>query len=237
MQEPGESAQRHPSRDAARLSPRSPRLKDCTTLPLSALVFLLLPALSGCQLVAAPFIMWGAEPTKSVPADYPYLAGKKACVVIWVEPDTLFDFPNVQFELSEFIINAVTQNVKGVTFTPSRKVIDLQRRGPEWERTPPAKIGGQFGVDRVLVLEITQYSTREPDSPHLFRGRINANLKVYDAAYPDADPVKTYTIETAFPPDSPGKWGSSDASVRRGAMEAFADAVAKKFYDHKVKIR
>lgn len=191
----------------------------------------------GCQALAAPFLMWGAEPTRTVPAEYPYLAGKRVAVVVWVEAETLFEFPNVQYELSEFVRDAITRNVKGVVFTPSRKVREHQMREVNWDRSHPSELGKVFGVERVLMIEITQYSTREPDSPHLYRGRIHAGLKVYDASASGSPPVYKAQVETAYPPDSPGQWGANDAAVRRGAMEAFADDVAKRFYDHKVKVR
>ena len=36
-------------------------------------------------------------------------------------------------------------------------------------------LGARFGADRALMIELTQYTTREPESPHLYRGRIAAN--------------------------------------------------------------
>lgn len=181
--------------------------------------------------------MWAPEPTKPVPAEYPYLAGKKACVVVWAEPETLFEYPNVQLEISEFVGNALTRNVQGLTLTPNRQVAELQKKNRDWERVSPAKIGTHFGVERVIVIELAQYSMRDVENPHLLRGRINAAMKVYDTAYPDAGPSYKTSVDAAYPPDSPGKWGSDERGIRRGAMEAFAEAVSRKFFDHRVKAK
>lgn len=220
---------------AAQRCGRMPRPR-LPTLPLAALLGLA-SLCAGCQALAAPFLMWGAEPTRSVPAEYPYLAGKRVAAVVWVESETLFEFPNVQYELGEFVRDAITRNVKGVLLTPTRKVRDYQMREVNWDRVHPAELGKVLGADRVLVIELTQYTTREPDSPHLYRGRIHASVKVYDSSAPGSPPVYKTQIETAYPPDSPGQWGANDAAVRRGAMESFADELARRFYDHKVKIR
>lgn len=207
------------------------------SIPATIVIGLLLP-LAGCRLIAAPFFLLAPEPTEDVKAVYPYLQDKKICTVIWVESDTLFEYPNVQRELSEFVNSALKQNVRGITFVPARSVVEYQRKNRDWRRTHPTKIGARFGADRVLLLEITKYTTREPNSPHLYRGHIHANAKVYDPAYPDTRPVnERIEIETAYPPDRDGEWGSNDRSIRKATMEAFAVDTARKFYDHKIKAR
>lgn len=199
-------------------------------------VVLTVPLLAGCQAFALPFLLWGEEPTKTVPAEYPYLENKKICVLVWAEMDTLFEYPNVQWELAEHLRVAMEASIKGVTFVPARQVVDLQRKEPGWERTPPAKIGERLKADRVLVIELTQYATREPDNPHLYRGRISGYLKLYDVSKPDSAPLYRSEIATLYPPDGSAPYGSTDSSVRKAAMEAFAQEVAGKFYERKVKV-
>lgn len=197
---------------------------------------ILLTALSGCKLLYVGAAMWGQEPTREVRAEYPYLAGKKLCTLIWADGDTLFQYPHLQLELAEFVNQALERNVAGLTLAPQRSVVEMQHREPEWRRTDPAELGKRFGADRVLMIELTQYTTREPESPHLHRGRIHASVKVYNTEYPNSRPAWQTTIETAYPPDTAGAWGSEESAIRKAVMEAFADDVARKFYDHKVKV-
>ncbi|MBK8916134.1 MAG: hypothetical protein IPM64_16325 [Phycisphaerales bacterium] len=204
--------------------------------PVTLLSALLL-ALAGCQLVAMPFIMWGAEPTKDVPAEFPHLQNREICLVVWCDSDTLFEYPNVRLEVSEYVAFAMKASVKGATFTSNRRVTELQSREPRWEREPPAKLGAKLGAERVLTIELTQYSMREPDNPHLYRGRIAANLRVYDAASPESRWLWQGTVEVAYPPDSVGAWGVPETQIRRGAMELFASEVAGKFHDRKIKAK
>jgi len=191
----------------------------------------------GCRLLAAPWLLWGPEPTRTVPAEYPYLAGKKICVFVWAEMDTLFVYPHVQLEVAEHVTYAMQGKVPGASFIPNRKVQELQRREPNWDRADPAVLGKRFGAERVLMIELTQYGTREPDSPHLYRGRMSANVKVYDTGYPKAAPAYKTVVETVYPPNSVGQWGSSENSIRLATMQLFAEELAGKFYDRKVKVR
>ena len=196
----------------------------------------LFAGIGGCRMFALPFILWGSEPTRKVAAEYPYLADKRVCVIIWADMETLFEYSNVQLELSEFLRQAIEGKVDGVEFVSNRSVIDLQRRDPDWDRADPAELGARLGADRVLMIELTEYGTREPDSPHLYRGRVGANVKVYDAAHRGSLPVYRTSIDTVYPPDSVGEWGSDDTKIRRATMEAFGVDVANKFYDRMVKV-
>ena len=194
-------------------------------------------AIGGCKLFAAPFLMWGKEPTKEVPAEYPYLEGKKVCLLVWADSETLIEYPWVQLEVSEHVSEAIKPNVPGISFTPTDKIVELQRRESDWDRSDPALLGARFGADRVLMIELTQYTTREPESPHLYRGRIAANVKVYDTGYRKSAPVFKTSVETAYPPDSVGQWGTDDAAIRKATMEAFALDLAGRFYDRHVKVK
>ncbi len=201
------------------------------------LLLVLSPAIGGCKLFAAPFLLWGKEPTKDVPAEYPYMQGKKVCLLVWADSETLFEYPWVQLEISEHVATTMKPNIPEISFIPNRKIIDLQRRDFDWERGDPAVLGARFGADRVLMIELTQYTTREPESPHLYRGRIAANVKVYDTAYRRSAPVFKTSVETVYPPDSVGQWGTDDAGIRKATMEAFAIDLAGKFYDRQVEVK
>lgn len=197
----------------------------------------LLATQAGCRYLAIPFALWGKEPTKKIPPAYPYMNNTRVVLLVWAEMDTLFEYPEVQLELSEYCRLALEQHIGGLTVVPPRQIVDFQRRESRWDRLPAARIGKRFTADRVIKIELTQYSTREPDSPHLYRGRISAAVSVYDvAAGEDKLPVHRTTIETTYPKDSPGEWGQSDDLVRAGMMEAFAERLAGEFYEREVKI-
>jgi hypothetical protein len=202
-----------------------------------ATICLLLAVTSGCRWLAAPWLMWGPEPTKEVPAEFPYLQGKKVCVAVWADSGTLVEYPWVQLELSEHVVAAMKPNVSGISFIPCRNVVELQSRDVDWDRKDPAVLGARFGAERVLMIELTQYTTREPQSPHLYRGHIAANVKVYNTQYRKSEPVFRTPVEVAYPPDSTGQWGTSEQAIRKLTMEAFAAELAGKFYDRRVKVK
>jgi len=216
---------------------QGPTLCRRARLPTLLATATTLTALAGCQMLAAPFVLFAPEPTRTLPAEYPYLAGKKVCLLVWADSYTLMEYPFVQLEVSEHAAAEMKQRIRGASFVPNRAVVDYQRQDPDWDRAHPAAIGQKFGSDRVVVIELTQYTTREPESTYLYRGRIGANLRVYNTQYPDAGPAYRATVETLYPPDSHGQWGSSEDGLRKATMEAFARDLTGKFYDRQVKVQ
>lgn len=194
----------------------------------------LLAAAGGCHYMAAGAIFWADEPMKKVPAEYPWLVDQEVCIVVRASMETLFDYPHVQYELADHVRIALESNVRDVVTVPPRRVVDFQRRDPSWERMDPAELGRLFDADRLIEIDLTQYTTREPESPHLYRGYITAMVSVYNTAHLNSEP-QTMEVQTVYPPNSPGEWGTGDRAIRRATMEAFAQELAGRFYDRKVK--
>ncbi len=203
-----------------------------------AALSLALGAVVGCQALAAPWLLWGDEPTELVKAEYPFLDGKRVLMLIWAEQDTLFDYPYVQYELGDYVLHALESNVKGARCVPPKTVAEMQRREPRWDQAHPAIHGERFNADRVIFIELSRYGTREPDSPHMLRGRIDANVRVYDPSYgEEAGPVYETSIAAVYPEDGPGAWGTDDQQVRRDVMAKFAGELVGRFHDHRVKVK
>lgn len=215
--------------------PRAARMCRAGRWGLATLLLIPLGAASGgCHQLAAGAIFWADEPTKKVPAEYPWLVDQEVCIVVRASMETLFDYPHVQYELADHVRVALESNVRGVSAVPPRRVVDLQRRDSSWERMDPAELGRRFDADRLIEIDLTQYTTREPESPHLYRGYITAMVSVYNTAYLNSEP-HTMEVQTVYPPNSPGEWGTGDRAIRRVTMEAFAQDLAGRFYERKVK--
>ena len=198
---------------------------------------LLLTLGAGCAQMASAMLLFGEERTKLVKAEYPYLEAKRVLVLIWAEQDVLFDYPHVHYELGDYLRHALESGVRGLRCVPAKTVSQMQQENPEWDQVHPATHGERFNVDRVIFVELTRYGTREPDSPQLFRGHIDANVRVYDPSYGDeAGATYETTINTVYPEGGPGAWSTDDQKIRRETMDAFAAEFAGKFHDHRVKV-
>ncbi len=196
----------------------------------------LVALLPGCRAVALPWLLWGEPPTRTVPAEYPYLAGKRVGVLVRADVGVVFEFPHVQWEVADHVTVALENNVRGVKTVDARKLAEYQRREPDWDKEDPPRLGRKFDLDRLIEINLTQYTTRDPESPFIQRAHIAAVVNVYNTEYPDSAPAYSTEVRVVYPPQA-GEYGLSDAAIRRGGMEAFAAEVAGKFYERKVRAR
>ena len=99
---------------------RRPRRLAFSGAATVALLLLIAP-LSGCTLIAAPFLAFGQERTKKVPPEYPYLDGKKVCLLVWAEQYTEFEHRWVRLEVSEHVRVALDGSVPGISIIPTAR--------------------------------------------------------------------------------------------------------------------
>ena len=184
---------------------------------------------TGCQLIGLFF-----HSDKEVKAEYPFLAQKRICLIVRADLETQSMYPHVQFEIADHVRGELEANIRPVTVIDPRKVVDFQRADPSWETLDPAAIGKRFGADRVLEIDLTQYTTREPENEYLYRGHIAAAIRIYQVEYPNSKPSYKAQVQVAYP-ERGGQWGMDERSIRAASMELFAHEVAGKFFDHTVK--
>ncbi len=201
------------------------------------LLLLAATATLGCRALALPILLWGKEPTKTVEAEYPYLADKRVALVVRADMETLVENPHVHHELADHVRVALERHVEALSTVEPAKVARYQRENADWETTDPATLGKRFFCDRLIEIVLTQYTTREPESPYLHRGYITALVNIYNTSYPNSAPAFSTEVRVVYPPEGPGEWGQGDREIRRATMEAFGEELAGRFYDREVKVQ
>jgi len=195
-----------------------------------------LAAVCGCNLLAYPLYLTAPEPVRKVPAEFDKLPGKTVAVVVWAEPATLFQFPHIRLEVAAQVAYQLGRHIKDTHVVEPQQVADYQDRHPNWASLPPAELGKKFGADYVIFIELLKYTTRDPKSPALFRGRATASVAVYDAN----EPSRRWTLTQAvaqYPARQTGLISGDDMSVHRRLLEQLGIQIARKFYDHEVKVQ
>lgn len=206
---------------------------------LLATAALWLPLSTGCNLVSLPFVLFAPEPTEKVPAEYTKLKGKKLVILVWAEQATLYEYPKVQLEASSYIRYHLKEKYGDLDIISPSDVYHYMQSNPDWDSEHPAKIGRHFKADLVMMTELMEFTTREPGSPNLFRGRVRARVTMYDLSAGEDRPkgVALKPAEAVFPPDRPiGVLRADDRWIRAETYKEFGRVVARKFYEHEVKL-
>jgi len=187
--------------------------------------------LAGCNwLTPLVFVL---PDKKRVPAEFDKLRGKSVVVMVWAEPETLYDYPHIRLELASFIGDKIRAQVQDAHLADVRKVEGFVEQTTEAAYNP-RMVGEHFDADMVVYVELLGFQLRDPDAPDFLQGRVQASVGVYDLTV-DPDEAQYYELQsvTTVCPDQPVLFTPTGAVVVRNETYAkFSEAVARKFYQH-----
>ena len=206
------------------------------TVTLSLALALLL---SGCNEVAYFFaVIAPPDVVEEVKADYPDLPGHTVAVIVHVPDEVHYTHPTAPLEISAIISKQLSENVENVNTINPYRIDKLQRENLHWDTLPKTELAEKLGADYVLFISVLELSTREPGSQHLYRGKITAECTLYDGSVAEVDSQVWYCSRLAsrFPPGGQFSTADSDEPIRLETISSLAQKLAKKFYDHEIKI-
>lgn len=197
-------------------------------------ICMLLGATIGCNWLV-PFVFIG-EHKKTVAAEFSKLNGKRAMVLVWAEPATLFDYPYVRRELATYISDKIEAGVEDCQLIDPARVEDYLQRSLNAD-IDPAKTGKHFDAEYVIYIELLTFQIRDPSTPDLVQGRIKASITAYDLTV-DPDESSRFVlapVSVSCPEHQPILMSSRNALlIRQQTYEKFSETVARKFFDHKI---
>lgn len=203
---------------------------------------------SGCNVIGAAAQL---APAPIAPAQYDGLAGRTAAVMVWSDPSLKYDFPNLRSDLAALVQQNLAQAaavaeekkgkdqaaVFGTTFpVDPRRVVRYQDDYPETQTMPASDLAPAFGVDRLIYVEIEDFSTRSLEAPDLFRGSASATLRVIEVD--DGGRTKVAYeepgIAVVFPEKTPpeGTPRGEDRAFYIGTLRDLAARVSRRFVDY-----
>ncbi len=185
--------------------------------------------LPGCMAAAAEGRMKG----EAVAAQYDGLHHHSVAIVVYADDATLWEYASAREDVAAFVAQELRTNMPTIRLMNNREVSNWQQETLHWEALSVKDMGKHFSVDRVIYLELLEYSAHEPGSTDLLRGRIRATAKVYETDTPGDAPTWHGDIEAFFPEDSPADISrTNELTVRKHALESFSKKLVDYFYDH-----
>jgi CO/xanthine dehydrogenase Mo-binding subunit len=178
------------------------------------------------------------EHKRKVPAEFTKLTGQNVLILVWAQPETLFDYPYVRVETASHIRDKLAAELQTrkthVDFVEPARSEDYLRRTLDVSYDP-MDVGRKFDASMVVYIELLEFHVRDADAPDLLRGTVNASVAVYDLTAA-ADETQRYELEPVrvkYPENQPVMFSRTSADmIREGTYTAFAEVVARKFYDY-----
>lgn len=193
--------------------------------------------LSGCAFggaIAALEESRRRNSTRQVEGEYGGLKGKPFAVIVTSDRFVQADHPELLPRLTEQISERLARQAEASGYVPPAEVLDFQFNTPRWVTMAYADVAEQLGVERLVVVELTDYRLHEPGNQYLWAGVAAATVGVVELGGPlGSDFAFSKLVRVAFP-DKDG-YGPNDlprAAVNTELARRLADRAAWLFYAH-----
>ncbi len=211
-----------------RISLPSPALRGLLGLAL------LMPgwATSGCQL---GYFLVDPEKEQRVKAEYGRIGDRKLAIVVWADRSTLDIYPRARRRVGKAVAYYMEKHLPDARLVRAEEVARLQERsGIDWQAMSPKQLCERLSCDLILRVDLLEYTTRASGTRELRKGRVRATLNLYERSQTASeDAVYEAEVLETYPPASlHGAWDMDDGQILHETVEQFADAAARKFYDH-----
>lgn len=209
-------------------------------------------SVTGCNVLGPAGGVIGQAIPEHVAAEYAGLAHQRVAIMVWAEPGIHTDFPYLQMDLAA----GLQEKLKALQLDPKPKELEetqfpvradtmalYQEDNPQLEAMPITDLAVKFNtdakaqkVDRLVYVEISDFSTRSEASLELYKGNITGSLKVLELKDGKAKVVYSSQddIKATYPKDSPkeGMPEGSDAKIYQGTLDAFTTELSHRLYTY-----
>jgi hypothetical protein len=168
------------------------------------------------------------------PAEYP-LEGKRVAVVIDTDLAVHYEHPGISTLIAEAIAGRIAKNVRDVEVLRPDVVARWQFETAQWTAMPSTEIAKSLQVDRVIYIDLQNYSLTPPGNQWLWEGRCSAMIGVIEADNYEQDGfADTYEIRAAFPhrPSVLSREEASEGTIEQGLLNEFIKKASWLFYFH-----
>jgi hypothetical protein len=209
----------------------------CLSAMLYASLGVALALAGGCSALG---LAAHALPPPKVEPVYENLAGRSIAVMVWADQGIRIDWQPIQLDLTSAIqqklfdaaASGKVDHVGGSTF-PLRpeSVVRYQRDYPHIEGLLITDVAPSLKVDRLIYVELEDFSTRSPGAIQLFKGHAEATLKIVEVTGNTAQIAYEESAITAiFPERGPdeGVPDADDYTIYRGTVDALAVQIVQR---------
>jgi len=206
----------------------------------SALLAALPLLAAGCNILGAAA---AKAPRPDIEAEYKGLAHHSVGVVVWADRSLVTDWPTLQLDIANSIMSklkaaqdAKSKDLEGTTFPyPAASFVKYQKEHPGLDEMPIADVAPRFGVDRIIYIEVNDFSTRADGAVALYYGQIDLAMKILEVENGKGKSVlNEESIKSHFPDKATkeGVLNSSDRAMYGGTINAVTTDIVTKLIQH-----
>jgi len=175
---------------------------------------------------------------------YEGLKGHSCAVMVWADWRTRNEYSQIQLDMGKMLTKKLEEHFNpkkegkkqktAVQFTNPASVVRYQREHPEVMSMPIAEVAPRLQAERVVYVELEEFSAHSAEAVMVLKGSTKATLRVLEVSGGEAKLVfQEAGITANYPPDRPeGVVESETVNVRTiydGTIELMAEKLAARF--------
>ena len=197
---------------------------------------LLITTLTACHGVGWVSHVLAGDPSRThqIKALYKGLENKRFAVLVDADDHTRYVHPHAVLDVSRTVTLKLVEHVRGAVPIDPHQIAQFQREHPFWQSLPYGRLIEHLAVDRLVLIDLVEYTTHEKGNPHVRQGTIVARVGTLEAEADDPNNfVFLETVKAQFPPHRPiGLLDSDDRTIQLETLRRFAISVGHLFFDH-----
>lgn len=206
-------------------------------LALLTLASLMLTSLSACEAGRFVAFVIGGDGSKTVnvKAQYTKLQDKTFAVLVSADDYTTFTYPSAPLDIARNVSSDIAAAVPTAKPMDPKAIAEFQKQNPYWITVPYDQLIERLKVDRIIIIDLVEFSLREPGNAHIWQGQLVANVGIAEAESKDGNRLDfSTTIKSRYPDDSGriGVLNSDDPTTQLGLISDFSMRTANLFRDH-----
>jgi hypothetical protein len=135
----------------------------------------------GCQIVGAMAASAHRSGSHEVKAKYRGLEDKTFAVVVSADRSIQADHPDIVITLTREISRRLAADAGASGYVPPNEVLAFQFQRPNWVAMTPQQLAEEFGVQRLVYLDLAEYRLTDPGNPYVWKGVAIGSVSVTEA--------------------------------------------------------
>jgi len=202
------------------------------------LLVVLICVCGGCELVGfAAYVIGGKQGDKvTVEAAYDGLDNRSVAVLVSADEYTFFEYADATAAVGREVSAQLAAHIPGVKVVNPKQIARFQIENPYWNTLPYGDLMRRLGVDRLLYIDLIQYSLHEAGNAYVQRGVVMANIAVAEAdASQPHNSAYTVTLQARYPDATPvGLLEGDRETIKLGMLRSFSMQLIHLFKEHEV---
>ncbi|MCB9844393.1 MAG: hypothetical protein H6811_00185 [Phycisphaeraceae bacterium] len=172
---------------------------------------------------------------RKVSGEYDGLAERSFAVVVTSERSLQLEFPSLVPEVSARVSQLIAEGGTASGYVPAEEVLRYQTQNPSWFAMTRADLAQALGgVERLVLIEISDFRLREPGNRHLWEGVASGRVAVIEADGPLSEEYAFERVVRVGFPDKSG-YGPDDfgpSLVASVLAQRFSNRAGWLFFNH-----